>query len=183
VRKRKDEKRRRAIRERRCFVCGIFGHMARYCRNRGEEKRGSSMPQNKFEVLRDRVMQKGEGSGREIGKDQRVILREKREKKTKIQKKDLEKKEKMREVEKKNEKMEEEREVEMRGFSGGEILKVRYPLVWWKVRLLWDAWNMNNFYFLFLLFSDFIGILFSFSFFNFWTMKRHVTSQSHDVTS
>jgi len=30
--------------------------------------------------------------------------------------------------------------------------------------LLWDAWDMNNFYFLFLLFSDFIGILFSFSF-------------------
>jgi len=68
ARKRKDEKRRRAIRERRCFVCGIFGHMARYCRNR-EEKRRSSMPQNKFEVLKDRVMQRGEGSGREIGKD------------------------------------------------------------------------------------------------------------------
>ena len=33
----------------------------------------------------------------------------------------------------------------------------------WKV--LWDAWDMNNFYFLFLLFSDFIGILFSFSFY------------------
>ena len=30
--------------------------------------------------------------------------------------------------------------------------------------LLWDAWDMNNFYFLFLLFSDFIGILFSFCF-------------------
>ena len=31
--------------------------------------------------------------------------------------------------------------------------------------VLWDALDMNNFYFLFLLFSDFIGILFSFSFF------------------
>ena len=30
--------------------------------------------------------------------------------------------------------------------------------------LLWDALDRNNFYFLFLLFSDFIGILFSFSF-------------------
>ena len=38
--------------------------------------------------------------------------------------------------------------------------------------LLWDALNMNNFYFI--LFSDFIGILFSF-FFSFWIMKRHVT--------
>jgi len=69
AKKRKEEKRKRAIRERRCFVCGIFGHMARYCRNRGEEKRGSSMPQNKFEVLKDRVIEKEEGSGREIGKD------------------------------------------------------------------------------------------------------------------
>jgi len=34
----------------------------------------------------------------------------------------------------------------------------------WTHLMLWDAWNMNNFYFLFLLFSDFIGILFSFSF-------------------
>ena len=107
----KEEKRKRAIRERRCFVCGIFGHMVHYCRNRGEEKRGSLMPQNKFEVLRDRVMQRGEGSGREVGKDHREILREEREKKErkmkiKVQKKDLEKKEKTREVEK-------EREVEM----------------------------------------------------------------------
>ena len=30
--------------------------------------------------------------------------------------------------------------------------------------VLWDALDMNNFYFLFLLFSDFIRILFSFSF-------------------
>ena len=50
------------------------------------------------------------------------------------------------------------------------------------VQVLWDAWNMNNFYFLFLLFSDFIGILFSFSFLFFWTMKRYVTSQSHDMS-
>ena len=32
-------------------------------------------------------------------------------------------------------------------------------------KVLWDAWNMNNFYFLFLLFSNFTGILFSFSFY------------------
>jgi len=38
----------------------------------------------------------------------------------------------------------------------GEVKMIRY--------LLWDALDMNNFYFLFLLFSDFIGILFSFSF-------------------
>jgi len=81
LKKKKEEKRKRVIRERRCFVCGIFGHMARYCRNRGEEKRGSLMPQNKFEVLKDRVMQRGEGSGKEIGKERREILREERMKK------------------------------------------------------------------------------------------------------
>ena len=72
--KKKEERRRRAIRERRCFVCGIFGHMARYCRNREEKEGPVRVPQNKFEVLRDRVMQKGEGSGREIGKDRRKIF-------------------------------------------------------------------------------------------------------------
>ena len=111
VRKRKDEKRRRAIRERRCFVCGIFGHMARYCRNREEKKGSTQMPLNRVEVLKDRVMQRGEGSGREVGKDHREILREEREKKkkTKVQKEELEKKEKKREVEK----IEKEKEVEM----------------------------------------------------------------------
>ena len=109
------------------------------------------MPQNKFEILRDRVMQKGEGSGKEIGKDRREILREEKERKMKIkvQKKNLEKKkekkvdnEKEKKIEKEERKMEkeekiekvrEEREVEMRGFSGGEILKGRYPLAWQKV--------------------------------------------------
>ena len=145
AKKKKEEKRKRAIRERRCFVCGIFGHMVRYCKNRGEEKRGSSMPQNKFEVLKDKLMQRGEGSGKKEVKDHREILREEKERKMKIkvQKKDLEKeKEKKEEEEDKGqrrpkiekEKIEVEREVEMRGFSGGEILKGRYPLAWWKMR-------------------------------------------------
>jgi len=63
------------IRERRCFVCGIFGHIAYYCRNREEKEGPVQVPQNRFEVLRERVMQK-EGSGREIGKDRREILKE-----------------------------------------------------------------------------------------------------------
>ena len=56
VKKRKKKKRKRAIRERRCFVCRIFGHMARYCRNREEKKGSTQMPLNRFEVLKDRVM-------------------------------------------------------------------------------------------------------------------------------
>ena len=35
---------------------------------------------NRFEVLKSRVMQRGEGSGREVGKGRREILREEREK-------------------------------------------------------------------------------------------------------
>ena len=148
ARKRKDEKRRRVIRERRCFVCNIFGHMARYCRNREKKEGPAQVPLNRFEVLKDRVMQRGEGSGREIGKDRREILREERKKnigeKKSVQvrtpgkdKKEKKKgvEEKKQEIEKEETKeIEEEIEVEMRGFSGGEILKGRYPLAWWKVR-------------------------------------------------
>jgi len=79
--KKKEERRGRVIRERRCFVCGIFGYMARYCRNREEKKRSTQMPSNKFEILKDRVIQRGEGSGKEKGKDRREILKEERKKK------------------------------------------------------------------------------------------------------
>ena len=123
--KKKEKKRKRVIRERRCFVCRIFGHMAHNCRNRKKKKGLTQMPLNRFEVLRDKVMQKEEGSGKEIGKDRREILREERKKKEKmmklkVQKKDLEKKkeekkeEKVKKEEKKTEeKIEVEREVEM----------------------------------------------------------------------
>ena len=39
------------------------------------------MPLNKFEILRDKVMQRGEGSGKEVVKERREILREERKKK------------------------------------------------------------------------------------------------------
>ena len=54
--------------------------MARYCRNREEKKGLTQMLLNRFEVLKSRVMQRGEGSGREVGKGRREILREEREK-------------------------------------------------------------------------------------------------------
>jgi len=41
------------------------------------------VPQNKFEILKDRVMQREEGSSREIVKDRREILKEEKVKKTK----------------------------------------------------------------------------------------------------
>ena len=136
AKKKKEDRRKRAIRERRCFVCGIFGHMARYCRNR-KEKRGLSIPQNKFEVLKNRVIQRGERSGREVGKGRREILREEkrkmmREAKGKPQKKKIrdttgnQQQENKKEGDRKKELK--EKGVEMRSFSRGEILRRRYPL-------------------------------------------------------
>jgi len=75
--RRREENRQKVIEERKCFVCGGFGHIAHHCRNVGEEG-PAQVSLNKFEVLKDRVMQKGEGSGREAVKDRREILREKR---------------------------------------------------------------------------------------------------------
>ena len=110
--KKKEEKRKRVIIERRCFVCGIFGHMAHYYRIRKEKKRSTQIPLYKFEILRDRVMQRGEGSGREIVKDKREILKEekaKREKKRiKVQKNDLENK-KEKKIDDEKEKIEKEK--------------------------------------------------------------------------
>jgi len=83
--------------ERKCFACGKFGHMAYYCRNVGKEEL-TQVSSNRFEVLKVRVMQRGKGSGKEVAKDRKEILREERVKRgvevrqTKIERK--EKKEK-----------------------------------------------------------------------------------------
>jgi len=42
-----------------CRCCKGFGYLARNCRNKNEEEKGATMPQNKFEVLSSRVMQCG----------------------------------------------------------------------------------------------------------------------------
>jgi len=41
---------------------------------------------------------------------------------------------------------------------------IRKDFLYLRTIVLWDALDMNNFYFIFRLFSDFIEILFSFSF-------------------
>jgi len=63
--------------KRKCFACGGFGYMAYSCRNVGEEE-PTQVFLNRFEVLKVRVMQKEEGSGKEVAKDRKEILREER---------------------------------------------------------------------------------------------------------
>jgi len=90
--RRKEENRQRAIEERKCFGYRGFGYIASHCRNRrGEEPMPVSS--NRFEVLKVRVMQRGEGSGKDVVKDRRDILREEKakwgieERKTKMERK------------------------------------------------------------------------------------------------
>ena len=90
---RREENRRRAMEERKCFGCGGFGHMANHCRNM-EKEEPTMVSSNKFEVLKVRVMQKGEGSGKEVVKDRREILREEKARRG-VEKKKEEKKEKV----------------------------------------------------------------------------------------
>jgi len=77
--RRREENRQKAMEERKCFACGGFGHMAYSCRNVGEEEL-TQMSSNRFEVLKVRVMQRGEGSSKEVAKDRKEILREERAK-------------------------------------------------------------------------------------------------------
>jgi len=72
--RRREERRQIVMEERKCFACGGFGHMAYSCRNVGK-KEPAQVPSNRFEVLKVRVMQKGEGSGKEVAKDRKEILR------------------------------------------------------------------------------------------------------------
>ena len=89
---RREENKRRAMEERKCFGCGGFGYMASHCRNReGEEP--VQVFSNRFEVLKVRVMQREEGSGKKVVKDRREILKEEKVKRRVEEKK--EKKEKV----------------------------------------------------------------------------------------
>ena len=65
--------------ERKCFACGGFGHMAYNCRNVGK-KEPTQVFSNRFEVLKVRVMQREEGSSKEVAKDRKEILREEKAK-------------------------------------------------------------------------------------------------------
>ena len=96
--RRREERRQIAIEERKCFAYGGFRHMAYSCRNVRKEGPAQVLS-NRFEVLKVRVMQKGEGSGKEVAKDRKEILREERAKRRVKVRQTKEKKEKyLREV-------------------------------------------------------------------------------------
>jgi len=80
--------RERAIIERKCFGCRGSDHIVCNCRNKENGRKGKStlMSSNKFKVLKSRVMNVEEESGREIRKDRKMILREEKlkEKKKKL---------------------------------------------------------------------------------------------------
>ena len=77
--RRREEKRIRVMEESICSGCRGFGHVACHCRKVGEEG-PAKVPLNKFEMLKDKIIQRGEGSGREVVKDRKEILREERAK-------------------------------------------------------------------------------------------------------
>jgi len=88
--RRREANRQKAMEERRCFGCRGFGHIANHCGNVGVEE-PVLVFSNRFEVLKIRVMQKGEGSSKEIVRDRRKILREEKAKKG-VEKKEKKKK-------------------------------------------------------------------------------------------
>jgi len=77
--------------KRKCFECGGFSYMASNYRNMRKEE-PIPVSSNRFEVLKVRVMQRGKGSGKEIVKDRKEILREEKVKR------EVEKKEKKEKV-------------------------------------------------------------------------------------
>ena len=76
--------------KRKCFGCGGFGHIVSHCRNGGKEE-PIPASSNRFEVLKVKVMQRKEGSGKEVAKDRREILREEKAKRG-VEKKEKKKK-------------------------------------------------------------------------------------------
>ena len=97
MKRKREENRQKAIEERKCFECGGFGHMASNCRNMRREE-PTQVSSNRFKVLKVRVIQRGEESGKEVAKDKKEILREEKAKRgveRRQKKKRKEKKEKI----------------------------------------------------------------------------------------
>jgi len=75
--------RKRVAQERKYFWCEEFGHIMRNCRAKKVKKVATLQSSNKFEVLASRIINRGEGSKKEVKKDRKIVLREERAKKKK----------------------------------------------------------------------------------------------------
>jgi len=84
--------------ERKCFDYRGFGHIICHCKKREEEEL-VSIPLNRFEVLKNSIIQRKEGSRKKEEKDRRTILREEKlkEKPVKVRKTRVKKKKRNRE--------------------------------------------------------------------------------------
>ena len=82
--RRREENRQRAMEERMCFICGGFGYIVHYYRNI-EEKVSIPILSNRFKVLKNRVMNREEGSRSEVEKDRKTILKEEKLKKKTVE--------------------------------------------------------------------------------------------------
>ena len=70
IRERKrEENRQKTMEKRKCFAYGRFSHMASHCRNMEIEK-PIQVSSNRFEVLKVRMIQREEGSGKEVTKEE-----------------------------------------------------------------------------------------------------------------
>ena len=73
------------MQERKCFGCGGFRHITHYYRNikSKQEEEPTQKSLNKFEAIKDRVMNIEKESGKIIGKNRKTILKEEKLKKKK----------------------------------------------------------------------------------------------------
>ena len=92
--RRREENRQKAMEKRKCFRCRGFSYITSHCRNAGGEE-PIQVSSNMFEVLRIKVMQRGEGSSKEVVKNRKEILREEKAKRgVEVRQTKMEKKEK-----------------------------------------------------------------------------------------
>ena len=71
------------MQKRKCFGCDRQEHIARNYKVGQKKKVATLQYSNRFEMLKSRIINIGEVSGKEVGKDKNIILRKRRKKQQK----------------------------------------------------------------------------------------------------